>query len=584
MYQGYPDFQNMFVCDDTQWIAAYKTEGCYYRSPDLYAKLVEEPLDFSLNITRSQTAEIIYGTLDFQAKLQYPPICSLINFNKLHKNANILALPIKPYKLNFSGPIKYPSSLTETHYSAAWYSAQSIQFTLLLDSDSTQLIEKTLLDDIVGFSARINGLIEGVSPRLPYEVTCDPLVLVQNLSQNIEDSKQTDNSFVFPYKILIDYLAKHLSTLCPAISPQPANNEPDDDRLIAQTLVDRLYNHYGSPHCGVASSNILYIALTPPKGNSRLIINLQEVSLTQRPFVALLDPFTAAQQIAKVSPDTIIHKTTAPALPDNKKSIDVFYSLPQGLSEGITIDIQLDLAAGILYPSTQSKTEILNPSKSQQTFVFINNHPSKTSDFTYQLRVNYPTEDGRYKSIVGEKRLYQGEALVLDRDAYPCEFFSLNITPLFAQTSQIKGNYKTADIDVTFTLNSSKETFNYPVLDAAPVARITAYELTSSAQVKLQRPIVESTQIGADSFPEFGSHQAQISVDFRDGSNSKCVQFQSQSSEQISQHVFTPSQPHFNYQWNVTSIYQPGFRYRYENTPWSDYVTDSQTITLETVQ
>ncbi|MOA45314.1 hypothetical protein D3C78_1677030 [compost metagenome] len=89
-----------------------------------------------------------------------------MDFKQQHPDKAVKVLPVLPGSLGFDVPIEYHSALRGQSYDATWYSAQCIQFIILLNSASTQLIEKTLLDDTIGFNARLDGFVEGVSPRM----------------------------------------------------------------------------------------------------------------------------------------------------------------------------------------------------------------------------------------------------------------------------------------------------------------------------------------------------------------------------------------------------------------------------------
>ena len=133
-----------------------------------------------------------------------------------------------------------------------------------------------------------------------------------------------DTGIVFSLRRADPLLSRNLTRLPLDIDPPPPANDPAGDLLLSQALLDRLYNLYGAPSAGPAAGNVAQILLTPPPHAGRTRCDLANVALTQRPLCFHVDPFAAAQQIAKVSPDTIIHRTTAPPLPAGEREINVF--------------------------------------------------------------------------------------------------------------------------------------------------------------------------------------------------------------------------------------------------------------------
>lgn len=579
MYQGYPDFQNIIISDGQRLVAAYQQGDDFYLYPESVTILAEEPLAFSLDIIRSYSAKSIYGKLSFTTELQFVNYKKLINFNKQHQNKAIKVLPVTPQKLRFDAPIGYHSTLTEQAYDATWYSAQSIQFIILLNSDSTLLIKKTLLDDIVGFSARLDGCVEGVSPRLGYSVEFDPNKLIAELATNVKGAKIVGNLVNFDYSILTQYLYDNITNLPVVITPQLNSNDKYGTLLFSQTFLDRLFNQFGSPSEGEVNNNTTYINLFLPSQPGRQIFNLATVELSQRPLCFLLDPFAAAQQIAKISPDKIIYETTAPPLPQGQLNIGVFYSFPQGLKDNQSIDIQITVPAADIYPFEQTQTQRLTQDKSHLTFTFNNNSVLDGGFYQYQIRVNYP-KGNSYQTITGDIKNFEGNTLVLDYSCLPCKFMTFYIDSGFATESKIEGVYHSADWSQDLELTQAVPYFSSPIIGTNTYAEIIAYSLSSSGSVVLRTPITQSTTIGAYSFPVFGSQQALIKVDFSDGVLTETVTFQAQADAVTTEHTFTHQQNTFEYQWNVISIYAVGFRYKTSTRPWSEYVTGDQTIII----
>ncbi|QBX65440.1 hypothetical protein [Serratia quinivorans] len=580
MYQGYPDFQQIIISDRLRFIATYQQNDSYFLYPDSVSILVAEPLAFSLDIVRSPSTDSIYGWLNFTTELQYAAGQSLVDFKQQHPDKAVKVLPVLPGSLGFDVPIEYHSALRGQSYDATWYSAQCIQFIILLNSASTQLIEKTLLDDTIGFNARLDGFVEGVSPRMAYSVEFDPRALMLVLTDGAKGTHLVDDDRVaFDYGLLTQYIYQNLARLPLQISPPLPENHPEENLLFSQTLLDRLYNSLGSPYAGPASSNTAMIALRVPTQGGRVIFKLDSVVLSQRPLCFILDPFAAAQQIARVSPDSIIHRTTAPPIPQGEREIDVFYAFPLGLKSNVSIDIQLIVPAGDIYPLEQSQTQLLRPDQSRLTFRFYTSS-LETEPFFYQIRVNYPQEGG-WRILYGERQSCEQQALVLDYAALPCQFLTINIDPGFARESRIGGLYHSAGWQQDLALTAAAPYFSCPILGDETYAEATAYQLAGSGVVPLPMPITQPTTIGAYSFPQFGSQRARITVILPTEMLKATVLFQPQDTDRTTEHTFTHQQNSFDYSWTVTSIFACGFRYQTPSGQWSAYVTGDQTIDIK---
>ncbi|MEE4409112.1 MULTISPECIES: hypothetical protein [unclassified Serratia (in: enterobacteria)] len=580
MYQGYPDFQQIIICDNQRFIAGYQQNDAYFLYPDSVSILAANPLAFSLDIVRSYSTDSIYGWLNFTTELQFAGVQSLTEFKQQHPDTAVRVLPVLPGSLGFDVPIEYHSALSGQSYDATWYSAQCIQFIILLNSASTQLIEKTLLDDTLGFNARLDGFVEGVSPRLAYAVEFDPRVLMLELAAGVKGAYPVEGERVaFDYGLLTQYLYQNIALLPLKITPALPINAPEETLLFSQAFLDRLYNLLGTPYAGPATSNAALICLRVPAYGGRVIFPLETEVLSRRPLCFILDPFAAAQQIAKVSPETIIHRTTAPPLPAGELEIDVFYSFPLGLKSNVFIDIQLTVPAGDIYPLEQSQTQVLTPDNSRLIFRF-QNSALDNEDFFYQIRVNYP-QDGVWKTLSGERQRCAEHALVLDYAALPCHFLTIGIDPEFARQGRISGIYHSAGWLQDLALTEAAPYFSCPILGDDTYAEATAYALSDSEAVPLPLPITQATTIGAYSFPQFGSQQARITVHLPTEMLKAVLTFQAQNDSRTTEHTFTHPQNSFEYQWNVTSIFAAGFRYKTAAGPWSPYVTGDQTIDIK---
>ncbi|MFN2992271.1 hypothetical protein [Serratia plymuthica] len=580
MYQGYPDFQQIIISGSQRFIATYQQNDAYFLYPESVSILAADPLAFSLDIVRSVSTDSIYGWLNFTTELQFAGEQSLTDFKQQYPDKAVRVLPVLPGSLGFDVPIEYHSALSGQSYDATWYSAQCIQFIILLNSASTQLIEKTLLDDTLGFNARLDGFVEGVSPRLAYAIEFDPQALMLELAAGVKGAHPVEGDRVaFDYGLLTQYLYQNIARLPLKITPPLPIDTPEETLLFSQAFLDRLCNLLGSPYAGPPASNVAMICLSLPAQGGRVIFNLDRVVLSRRPLCFLLDPFAAAQQIAKVSPDTIIHRTTAPPLPAGELEIDVFYAFPLGLKSNVFIDIQLTVPAGDIYPLEQTQTQLLVPDSSRLTFRFHNSALDKQA-FLYQIRVNYP-KDGAYCTLSSEVRCSDNRALVLDYAALPCRFLTISIDPGFTQQSRIGGLYHSAGWLQELALTTATPYFSCPILGDDTYADATAYSLSGSEAVPLPMPITQDTTIGAYSFPQFGAQRARITAHLPTEMLKAVVTFQPQNETRTSEHTFTHQQDSFEYQWNVTSIFAAGFRYKTSTGSWSPYVTGDQTIDIK---
>ena len=101
MYEGYPDFQRIIICDDQRFVAAYRQNDAYYLYPQALSILAADPLAFSLDIVRSYSTESLYGWLNFTTQLQFAGEQSLQVFKQQYPDCVVKALPVLPGSLGF---------------------------------------------------------------------------------------------------------------------------------------------------------------------------------------------------------------------------------------------------------------------------------------------------------------------------------------------------------------------------------------------------------------------------------------------------------------------------------------------------
>ncbi|WP_017346988.1 hypothetical protein [Pantoea sp. A4] len=580
MYQGYPDFQQMLTSDKQRLVASYQQAGNWYVYPENLAILSEQPLAFALDVVLSYSEEFIYGRLDFTPVLQYASPASLDEFRQHHPGDRVQILPIQPGYLGFSPPRGMSAPFTAQHYEAVWYSAQDIQFMLLLDSDNTQLIERTLRDNIIGFSARMDGYVTGVSPRLDYTISCDAAALIGALAAGIKESHiLPDGNIAFNYAQLTEYLFEHLFLL--PLQFDPLVREPDVAlvRLLSETLLDRLFNRFGAQLAGSATDNQCWISLSRPAAG-REIFDLQREVLTQRPLCFQFDPFTAAQQIAGARPDEIIHRITAPPIPADHLAITLIYVWPEGLSPDAALDVQVRIPPGNLYPQQQSLTQSLRPDASQLAFLFRNNSSQPNGDYHYQpLLTVFGSEN--HLNFPGVARLFHGSTAVVDYRLLPVGFFRLEADSELLQHSRLTGTFSSGEITQDFILDSENPAFCAPQIAELSLATVVAHQLEGDGQVILPDAITQSGRIGLASFPQYGAHQATIQVQLPAHLTSVTLFFVSEEGLYNEANVFTHQQPEFIYHWRVSSLYHSRYRYRIgDNGAWSAWVAGNQTIMI----
>jgi hypothetical protein len=563
MYQEMPDFQKITKLHDLQLIAAFGQSNFQYLYPNAVEILDQPSLEFLLTIVRSYTSESIYGTLNFTSSFVY-------STETVH-STTLSSLPIMPYKLSFQ------SSLMTNTFECAWNTATDANFIVQLNTQQTELMEQTLTSNIIGFNARLDGFVKGVSPRLAFQLEFDPRELINSFS-SIALTNTEKLKYTYCYDELVDYLAKNISSLAINAIPSLSSLEVNNKATFCRALLDRLYNHFGQPAIGAPSDNNCYLKLVSPKSTGRLMVDLNETTLTLRPICYLFNPFIAAQQLAKVSVDKIISRVTAPKIPSDQKEIDVLYALPLGLNPNVSINVQVSLLAGNIYPQKQAKTIKLSTDKHKETIKFINNNVSNDEDFTYQIIVNY-LENGINKQCVGDIYSGSNNVVSITQANFPCEFFTLTLAKELALSCHLQGTYYSGSFKSTFELSTAISCVSNPIVDKKPYAMVKAVSLSKVETIDLPNAINQSTQIGSYLFKEFGAQQANITVIFFPGVNNEIVHFETQDN-QLTKHTFISPTNHFLYQWNAPSIFKSKFRYKTQNSPWSDYLTGDQTITL----
>lgn len=580
MYPGYPDFQHIVVFDGQRFVAAWQQDNVYYLYPSGVAILAAHPLAFSLDIIRSNSEKIIYGRLDFTTELQFANTQQLISFKQAYTDKTIRLLPISPGQLSFSGPLDHQETLSKRRYDAVWHSAKDCQFIIFLDEDNCKLLKHTLTNHIITFSARLDGYIKGIAPRLPYQLEFNPAALINELAAKVDGTQRlADDKVLFHSDSLFNYFANHLTQLPMTVAPEFKPVDITQIHLFSQTIIDHLNALFGASYNSPASNNILWTCLQiPPPG--REMIDLSKPTLVTRPLCFTLDPFAAARQIAREAPETIIHELTAPPLPVGMTDISLSAALPPGLPNDVIVDIQISVPPGQLYPARQTQTQPLNAGGVPLTFRFYSHTLSTEPVYQYQIRITCRTPQGT-QTQKGAIKDFTTKILMLDNTALPCQFLTLNVDLSLTHSSRIIGTLFTGSSFLKrFVLTQHSPELSYPLSNDDVHINITAEALNGTGSVVLPTPVTQTTTLGIWSFPQFGHQQALITVYLPPELPAAEFIFQQQNESRCTSFFFTQQANVFEYRWNVTSLYAPGFRYRTPDGEWSEYVTGNQTIDL----
>ena len=103
---------------------------------------------------------------------------------------------------------------------------------------------------------------------------------------------------------------------------------------------------------------------------------------------------------------------------------------------------------------------------------------------------------------------------------------------------------------------------------------ITAKSLTTDEEVSMAIPITGDYKIDLTTFKEYGSHQVLLKMDLPDG---KVIGIDlipvsgKLNPSKITTVAFTAGKKEITWSWFSPSLFQAGFRYRFHNTPGSDW-------------
>lgn len=570
LYEGKPDFQRILTVNGGEKLmGAYGQNDTYYQFPLPTVSILENPdLDFQLQVIRSKdSTNDIYGRLGFTTQFSYRT--TYPNFRQTHATASLLAIPFSPFKLGFSPPEGYTSKLNQAHYQPNWYSADFANYLILLDQQTTALLETTIKDNVVGFAARLDAYIEGVSPRLNYTVNFDVGAVIKVLGNTIKVGEAYD------YYTTQEAFYARFSQL-PLTFSNPVKEE--DQLLVSQAILDRIFNAYGVLYAGAATNNRALVQLNLPAGASRLIAKLDEVVLSKRPLVFQFDPFAAAQELAKTSPDKVIFRYEPPAIPAGKVEVTILSVLPQGMQD-INLLLQLTVAGGPFVPKDQQQAVQLTAQMESKSCFFTKPGFDPHLQYTYQLQINYLTTDG-YKSINGSAQQSEAQQLVINQKTLPCSFLTFSISSGLATIATLEGILHTRQQKQPFTLTKATPNYSYPVLSEGSYATVKVTALADGKQVTLPSRLLQSTTIGQYNFPGFGNQTATITAVLGPKVTYQTVLFEAEGRSKTTSFTFIEGNLTYQYHWTPYSIFKNGFRYKIGDGQWSDYVHGNQTITI----
>ncbi|MEL6639336.1 MAG: hypothetical protein AAFR05_21475 [Bacteroidota bacterium] len=574
MLVGAVDFQKAIRVDGDDFFGAHWQEDVFYLLPATKVVIKEDPvLAFLLSIFYSEELQVIHGKLNFTTQFNFSDIDHLSDFRKMHPEASVNPLPFQPFRLSFDAPGTAPPNLAQAPYETNWSNTANSNFLISTDSDSTLFLQQMLLDSSagVGFSARLDVSVEGLSPRYPYAIDADAQTLIAQLASGLG---VVDGVFI--YSDLISYITSQFDRLSFRIKPLP----PDELKgPLAEVLVDRLFKTFGHLYAGPAASNLPYLQLPTPQTPSLVYFNLEDLTLVRRPFTYTLDPFEAAIQLAQRDPNQVIAKIETPKIPVTELRILLNYFLPPGLSESVRTDFTITVPPGSLYPVQQVHTELLRSDTNLLEYKFVNNRLDGSLDFSYRVRVTYFYQ-GIPHTVEGEERKGKSTILTLLQSDLPILFLNLKLDPQLAIEAKLRGTYHSKDLRENFELTAERPYFSYPILSPDTYVHLLAESLESGKTVELPTRLTMSTTIIGPNFPTFGTKRAQVTAAIPAGKYNQKVFFQPEGSEAFSEHDFTVLTPHYEYVWYVPSIFETRFRYRVEGREWSAYYESGSSITI----
>lgn len=561
MLQDKPDFQNAHLTAKRPLYQRYLGGQNWIVLPHTLevARKPDGSPDFQVDLVRSVDAGLAaYGVVDFRVK----PVLDLEGAKAEEPGANVIPGDFSGgwLRLQVREPSKPDSATILPPQRVSSNGLGPTRLASRLSPEGVSLLKRSLLEDSLLLEAWAEMSVEGVAPRFP--------LMVEIKGEDLEQIRKlaTDAGLVRRGEV-VGALAR-----AGAIANLVASVNRTE---IAETVADRLFSMRGTQVPSPDKDFAECWTLTLEPGDTRLLFDLSQPQLAARMMVLRFDP-VAFLRVAAGSGGVeklIVHRE----LPDFRTGyvpVLVTANLPDMRTPALSCGV--DISAKANPPNRLSairETVEFAPPRDRQELIlrFAANEEPKYDIETFV----FAQTDGGVQEWRSPRRAHAGNELRLSPADFPARFMPVEASRQLLQEGAVSLTARWDKFAQTIHLTDSQPTDALVCQANANQLDLVCRIAHSNASLQTTIPAAERLFLDLPLFPEFGSHEVAVEMDFQDGPDVAAVQFkpESEADMQATTLSFTRAKPKRDYLWFASSPWSPGFRYRVfaasDPGPWS---------------
>lgn len=417
--------------------------------------------------------------------------------------------------------------------------------------------------------------VPGYSPRIQAKINFNPAKLTQHIlsESGLKREKIT-------YSDLKEHFGKPVADL-PFEIESDAELNPDQ---FAATLTDWYIHRFCEVQLPTATDQeVFFLIKEEADSEGDFTWNLNEKMVVERHTFFTLDVIDEARRVVKDRGIEAVYTTRiVEPIKTGFLRVEVFhpfFQIPVGVRQiGIKIEVP---ANAPLRPQAIQKTVVFDEGQDLQS-VTLQFSPDEEQMYQVLPFVIYGDRSGT-REILGEPFETSDQELVIEQKAYPLFFASFICSVnLCSQASLMLTVRKKEEEDpffdpVLLSADVPSTMIAMPVEESAEIeCEVVAKSLMTIEEVTTVIPILGDYKIDLTTFAEYGSHEVLLKMDLPDG---KVVGIDvipahaEPAPSKITTIAFTTGKKEMSWSWFSPSIFQAGFKYRFHDTPgseWSD--------------
>jgi hypothetical protein len=550
--------------------------------------------DFHLSLVRGPNPALPpepHGILDFRLRAHYAVDGALAAARARYPNATVAPCsftggwfrlyPVAGVREEVPADLLRPTPL-------AWNGLGVARCALKTSEVGGDLLEKALLGEQLLFHAKVEMEIEGVSPRLPAQVSFNPAEMWRALRKISGETGGLSREGV---------VALFRGNYCPVALRTSGDLKNVDRDEFAQVMADRVRMRFGAfAPSPVIDDGDYYVLSGDAPGEGTFLWDLNEPMRALRPLVMFLRPLDEARRLARESGiDAVRGRSTVSQLQTGAHVIEIAANIPGQPTGVAALGVTVTAPAKKPFrPQPQIKTvELRAPAFTDKVSLLLS--PKEALDYQYKA---YAVQElnGQPRKWDGESRPWQGDRLLLSPDDFPVRMIAIELSSSLRRlASSVTGtlSWKTPGepeaARTAFVFESLDLTLAIPRSASEAALSFEVTSLDGARKLRLGPVPATSFNLGFHSLPEYGPHTVEIECLPPQGAPLYAIDLlgEGEPESKITVLSFTPKQPRKEWSWFAESPFHPGFRYRKHAqpgdppAPWSEVLGPFEALRID---